>query len=306
MLSALQRFQKPAAISTRRADRVRLCSVLPTLFALSPWKKDRETVQRILQASLLKALRQTSAEEPLLDFVAACFIHFLSRLEVFQTEAGASASAFPESTKISTFFCDALLQCEPTKKTELAAVVLRVCERVRYFVDRERPKSDAVHRAANALRYAMEKKCPELGVEAAILVQGAYRGSMPAELFALRQELMQGAQPPAIQSSAAVAGGEEATSALEGPPGVGGEMKALPAPCGDDAADSTPSRQDTAQVANAADASGLSSVARPCATPRGGGSTLSRGGSTQRGSGAGKRAARSAASAEAKRRRAST
>lgn len=58
---------------------------------------------------------------------------------------------------------------------------------MRYFVDREDPSSDAVHRAGSVLRYVAEKRCPELGLQGAALLHGAARGSMPAQLFAIRQ-----------------------------------------------------------------------------------------------------------------------
>lgn len=186
LLVALQCLQRPRATgSVRLADRLRLCCTLPAVFALAPQKRHRDAVHRMLQASLAKAKHQTdSKQEPLLDFVTACFVHFLSRMELFRGEATASASAFPDSTKVSTFYCDALLGCDPSQSTELASVVLRVCDRVRYFVDKEDPTSDAVHRAASVLRYAMEKRCPDLGARGAAMLQGS-RGSMPAEFFAL-------------------------------------------------------------------------------------------------------------------------
>ncbi|CAE8598878.1 unnamed protein product [Polarella glacialis] len=189
LLHALQGLQRPPAASqVRLADRLRLCTSLPSVFALATLKRHREPVQRMLQASLLKAAKQCSArQEPLLDFSVACFIHFLSRLSVFKKEAAAAASAFPESSKVSVFFCEALLRSDPTRAPELAGVALRVCDRVRYFVDKEDPTSDAIHKAASVLRYVVEKRCPELGVQGSALLQNAARGSMPAELFAIRQ-----------------------------------------------------------------------------------------------------------------------
>lgn len=189
LLKALQALQRPPAAShVRLADRLRLCVTLPTLFTFAMLKPHRDLVQRILQASLLKAARQCGArQEPLLDFSVACFVHFLSRLDVFQQEVAAAVSAFPLSSQVSAFFCDALLRSDPQQSAEFAGVALRVCDRVRYFVDREDPSSDAVHRAASVLRYVVEKRCPELGMQSGVLLQEAKRGSMPAELFAVRQ-----------------------------------------------------------------------------------------------------------------------
>eukprot|EP00933_Yihiella_yeosuensis_P050220 TRINITY_DN47995_c0_g1_i1.p1 TRINITY_DN47995_c0_g1~~TRINITY_DN47995_c0_g1_i1.p1 ORF type:complete len:915 (-),score=214.66 TRINITY_DN47995_c0_g1_i1:165-2909(-) len=189
LLTALQGLHRPPSSSqVKLADRLRLCTSLPTVFALAPLKRHRDPVQRVLQASLLKATRQCSTrQEPLLDYTVACFIHFLSRLDVFRKEASAKASAFPESSKVSAYFCEALLRSDLHRGAELAGVALRVCDRVRYFVDKEEPKSDAVHRAASVLRYVVEKRCPELGVQGGALLQGASRGSMPANLFAIRQ-----------------------------------------------------------------------------------------------------------------------
>jgi hypothetical protein len=151
---------------------------------------------------LLKAARQCSArQEPLLDFAVACFVHFLSRLDLFKLEASASASAFPISSKISAFFCEALLRSDQHQAAELAGVALRVCDRVRYFVDREEPHSDLIHRAASVLRYVVEKRCPELGVQGAALLQGAARGSMPAELFAIRQGLERRTAPMPLEAA---------------------------------------------------------------------------------------------------------
>lgn len=203
LLEALQGLQRPPAASqVRLADRLRLCTTLPTVFAIATLKRHRDPVQRMLQASLLKAARQCSTrQEPLLDFAVACFVHFLSRLDLFKLEATASASAFPVSSKISAFFCEALLRSDPHQAAELAGVALRVCDRVRYFVDREEPHSDLIHRAASVLRYVVEKRCPELGVQGAALLQGAARGSMPAELFAIRQGLERRTTPMPLQAA---------------------------------------------------------------------------------------------------------
>jgi len=181
-------LQKPATGNARLADRLRLCCTLPCVFALAPCKRHRDAVQRAVQASLMKAARQAVLrQEPLLDFAVACFLHFLSRLSIFLMEATAKASAFSESTKMSVFFMEALLRSDSSRSLELAGVALRVCDRVRYFVDRELPSSDSVHRAAYVLRYVIERRCPNVGKDQQL--QGASRGSMPAELFAIRQDL---------------------------------------------------------------------------------------------------------------------
>lgn len=39
--------------------------------------------------------------------------------------------------QVAEFFCEALLRCDTTHSAELAGVALRVCDRVRYFMDRE-------------------------------------------------------------------------------------------------------------------------------------------------------------------------
>lgn len=188
LVSALEKFQKPARRHVRLADRLRLSTTLPVVFAFAPTKQDREVVQRMLQISLARALHQSNKrQEPLLDYAIACFLHFLSRMNIFCEEVAATMSAFPESTRVSVFFAEALLRCDPQRTVELAGICLRVCDRVRYFVDKENPSSDAVHRAANVLRYVVEKRCPELGAQGAAL-QSAQRGPMPAQLFEIRRQ----------------------------------------------------------------------------------------------------------------------
>lgn len=39
--------------------------------------------------------------------------------------------------EVSAFFCEALMRCDAPHASELLGVALRVCDRVRYFVDRE-------------------------------------------------------------------------------------------------------------------------------------------------------------------------
>lgn len=193
-LDALQKLLKPTSafpgvapsghMQLRQADRVRLCSTLPALFAQSPVKKDREIAQRLLQSSLARASRQSRAQQlPLVDFAVAYFLHFLARVPAFMEEANLSASAFQESTRISTLFVEALLRADQPKSYELARIVLRVTERVRLFVDKEDPTSDKVQKAAYVLKYVVEKLCPQIGAIDKTL-QGVSRGCMPADLFA--------------------------------------------------------------------------------------------------------------------------
>lgn len=190
LLDALQKIVKPTgffqdAAQLKLSDRLRLCSTLPTVFAQSQMKRHKEAALRILQSAIVKAVRQSGAQQkPLLDFAVACFIHFLARLPAFVQEASAKYSAFTESSQISSLFVEALVHVEPPKSTELSSIVLRVTERVHLFVDREDPTSDMVHKAAQVLKYTMEKRCPELGKIDKTL-QGVCRGSMPAELFAI-------------------------------------------------------------------------------------------------------------------------
>lgn len=186
LLESLLTMKKSSIASKLKpAERLRVCTTLPTVFALVPLKKHREAAQRMLQGSLRAAWQGSQME--LLDFAVACFVHFLSRLDTFKTEVSAKAPIYTESSKVAEFFCEALLRCDATHSAELAGVALRVCDRVRYFMDREDPTSDAVQRAGSVLRYVAEKRCPELGLQGAALLHGAARGSMPAQLFAIRQ-----------------------------------------------------------------------------------------------------------------------
>lgn len=210
LAAVLQSLPKPpTVVQVKMADRLRLCSTLPAVFAFAQLKKHREAMQRMLQITLQKAARQRSArQEPLLDYVAACFIHFIAHLDCFLEEAAVAVTAYPQSTKVANFFCEALLRCEPQQCNELGTVVLKVCDRVRFFVDREEPTTDHIHRAAWVLRYAMEKKCLNLGK--LDLAQGA-RGSMPSELYCVRQVAAPAAPPRALADAAA---GGRATAQL--------------------------------------------------------------------------------------------
>jgi len=186
LLDALRKFQGPTAMHTKLSDRLRLCATLPTVFAVAPMKHQRDNAQRLLQATLATAARQSVARgEPLLDYAVACFIHFLTRLDVFVTEA--ASTAFPVSARISIFFVEALLRDEPLLSVSNAGIVLRVADRVRHFVDREDPCSDRVQRAACILRYAVENRCPKVSAELSSTQEDTTRGGLPAELFAIRE-----------------------------------------------------------------------------------------------------------------------
>ncbi|CAK9082100.1 Sister chromatid cohesion protein PDS5 homolog A [Durusdinium trenchii] len=169
--SLLTMKRSSSASKLKPAERLRVCTALPAVFALASLKRHRDAAQLMLQGSLRAAWQGPQTE--LLDFAVACFVHFLSRLDVFKKEVAEKVSAFPDSSKVAAFFCDALLRCDVQHSAELLGVALRVCDRVRYFVDREDPSSDAVHRAGCVLRYVCEKRCPELGLQGAQLLQGA-------------------------------------------------------------------------------------------------------------------------------------
>ncbi|CAE7185596.1 Pds5a, partial [Symbiodinium necroappetens] len=191
LLDSLQRLQHPSSTKVRLADRLRLCLTIPLVFAFSPVKKHREVVNRMLQASFMKASRR--AEEHLLEFAIACFIHFLSTVEIFRKEMSAPASSFPNSSKMCSFLCEALLRSDSQHCMELAWTVIQVCDRTLDFVDREEPASDAVHKAASVLRYVIEKRCPSLAGQVA--ETQVTKGGMPSELFAARQLTAQRALP---------------------------------------------------------------------------------------------------------------
>jgi hypothetical protein len=198
LLEELQKMMKPtpALVSIARADhnsmrrlkptdRLRICATLPSLWAQSPVKQQRDTALRILQSSFVKAMRQSRVQQqPMIDFVVACFVHFLARVPVFGEEANSAVTAYPESTRIASLFVEALLRADQPKGSELARVVLRVTERMNHFIDREDPTSDKVHTAAYVLKYVVEKRCPDLG-ETEKSLQGVTRGCMPRELFEL-------------------------------------------------------------------------------------------------------------------------
>ena len=209
LLQALQRLQRPSGGNVRLADRLRICLTLPSVFAFSSVKKHREAAHRMLQVSFMKASRRV--EEPLLEFALACFIHFLSSIDVFRKEASALASCFPNSSKMCSFLHEALLRSDTQHTMELACTVLQVCRRSLDFVDREQPASDAVHKAAGVLRHVVERRCPSLLVP---LVDTKAQGRMPAELYAARQSgcyqrALPGSGNGAAREAAAEPGHEE-------------------------------------------------------------------------------------------------
>jgi len=213
LFAALRSFQKPHATRARLADRLRVSATLPSLYALAPTKKQREAAGRFLQVSLLKTLRQSEArQEQLLDYVVACFLHFLSRLAILLREAAATASSYPDSSKVAAFFVEALLRAEPQRSTPLLGNVLGVCDRVQYFVDRDLPASDAVQRASFVLRHVAERRCTEIGAQAVQLRQAARRGAMPAELFAVRSDVQAREATPLEAGASAESSSRVATS----------------------------------------------------------------------------------------------
>ncbi|CAJ1362733.1 unnamed protein product [Effrenium voratum] len=195
LVKLLQSLQKPVSARLRFPDRLRLFSTLPLMFAFAPLKRHRDIMQRMLQTTLVKAFHDN--QEPVLDYCIACFIHFLSNLELFQFEASAAASAFQRSSKLCSFLCDALLRHDMAHiKGEFASVTLQVCDRVRYFVDRERPDADLVQKASSVLRYVVEKQWPGWAESG-----GPGRGSMPAELFCVREGLTPGPEDQALTTA---------------------------------------------------------------------------------------------------------
>lgn len=183
--TALYKFTKQKS-EARFIDRLRVSTTVPTLFSLACTKSQREEAQRMLRIANAKFMvLRTPSGEPMLDVVISSFIHFLSRLKAFVAEATVTVSAYLHSSRICTCFVDSLLQEDPARNMEVARLALRVIDRVRHFVDREHPTSDLIHKAANALRYVVEKRCPELGARKGP-PSGKSPGSMPADLYALR------------------------------------------------------------------------------------------------------------------------
>eukprot|EP00913_Durusdinium_trenchii_P016029 g15066.t1 len=111
-----------SASKLKPAERLRVCTALPAVFALASLKRHRDAAQLMLQGSLRAAWQGPQTE--LLDFAVACFVHFLSRLDVFKKEVAEKVSAFPDSSKVAAFFCDALLRCDVQHSAELLGVAL--------------------------------------------------------------------------------------------------------------------------------------------------------------------------------------
>ena len=257
IFDSLQRLQRSSGSKVRLADRLRLCHTLPLIFAFSPVKKHREAVQRMLQASFTKASRR--AEEPLVEFAIACFIHFLSSVDVFQREVSLSASSFPNSSRMCHLLCEALLRSDVQHSMELAWTVLQVCDRTLDFVDRENPASDAIHKAASVLRYVIEKRCPSLAgkpTDAQVT-----RGRMPAELFAARRSTAHRALP-GIDAIA-----DKEMKEVDGAVANDFQQKGLSSPC----ILQTPTRQSLLKARHSPESSGpgrssVTAVARPMAS----------------------------------------
>mmetsp|Transcript_49476 Transcript_49476/g.111011 ORF Transcript_49476/g.111011 Transcript_49476/m.111011 type:complete len:1260 (+) Transcript_49476:18-3797(+) len=190
IIAALQKFQKPGAARMRVADHLRVAGTLPVTLAFSELKRHRESAVRLLQASLAKsARRQVNEQETLLDFLLACFVHFLSHLDCLASEAEAILSPYKATTVVVGLLAEALIQCdEQTQSAEFAGAALRITERVRFFVDRERPDSDLIQKAAQCVKYGVEKSCQYMQKVVALSQQsGSSRGSMPAELYDLKR-----------------------------------------------------------------------------------------------------------------------
>jgi len=191
LLKGFLKLQKPVQTMERIGDRLRLSVTLPCLLALAPLKRHRESGEKLLHATMQKALRDAAvSEEPYLDYAVACFIHFLSRLEPFKEECSQALTKYPLSSKVAEVFCEGLLKADSMKSVELAVVALRVCDRVRYFQDKDTLDSEAIHKASSVLRHIVEKHSPGLGQHGSALLQLPQRASMPAALFSLREDLV--------------------------------------------------------------------------------------------------------------------
>eukprot|EP00927_Polykrikos_kofoidii_P050233 TRINITY_DN44153_c0_g1_i1.p1 TRINITY_DN44153_c0_g1~~TRINITY_DN44153_c0_g1_i1.p1 ORF type:complete len:1307 (+),score=203.04 TRINITY_DN44153_c0_g1_i1:52-3921(+) len=203
LFNSMQKLHKRSTTSVDLSDRLRLRTTIPTLFAAASTKKHRDGSQRLLQAALANALRQSSSRrEPLLDLSVACFLHFLSRLGIFLQEASAKNPAYRGSSKYAAFFVEALFRVDPRGGSTLAVAALQVCDKVRFFVDRERPTSDGVHKAAYVLRHVLERRCPEIvsrkkkGDSGSAAPEASTVVGMPTDLFVLWQP-----QDPASQTA---------------------------------------------------------------------------------------------------------
>eukprot|EP00929_Paragymnodinium_shiwhaense_P089752 TRINITY_DN49944_c0_g1_i3.p1 TRINITY_DN49944_c0_g1~~TRINITY_DN49944_c0_g1_i3.p1 ORF type:complete len:1675 (-),score=485.79 TRINITY_DN49944_c0_g1_i3:112-5073(-) len=273
----LQGLQKAWTAGLRLSlhDRLRLCVTLPTLYAQAPVRQQRSTAQQMLQTVLLRTVKLASVrKEPLIEVAVACFLHFLSRLGAFLEEAGAASSAYPESSRVCSLFVEALLKCEMGRPGDLGQAVLRVCERVRYFVDKEAPESEAVHKAGNVLRYVVEKRCPEATQKKDAAEALKPGGGMPAGLFILRGRTgvvplpapATGTSPLPLSSTPAAAAAASAASGRGFTPASAGAMP-LQGPAAGSAASSPAARGLRTVVPSGAGppSAGLSAARSPAA-----------------------------------------
>eukprot|EP00403_Amphidinium_massartii_P001663 CAMPEP_0178378994 /NCGR_PEP_ID=MMETSP0689_2-20121128/4712_1 /TAXON_ID=160604 /ORGANISM="Amphidinium massartii, Strain CS-259" /LENGTH=1290 /DNA_ID=CAMNT_0019999079 /DNA_START=26 /DNA_END=3898 /DNA_ORIENTATION=+ len=188
IIVVMQKFQQQTTCRMRMADLLRVSGTLPVTLAFSSLKRHREAGVRMLQAALAKAARRrVSEQETLLDYLVACFVHFLSHLDCLEEEADALLSQYKATTQVVSLLAEALVLCDEQAHTsEFAGAALRITERVRFFVDRERPQSELIQKAAQCLKYGVEKRCSDMRQLAAAMGQqrgSSSRGSMPAELF---------------------------------------------------------------------------------------------------------------------------
>jgi len=207
----------------------------------------------------------------MIDFVVACFIHFLARVPAFIEEASAPVSEYHESTCIASLIFEAILRCDQPKSFELAGIVLRVTERVNHFVDREDPWSDKVHKAAYVVKYVAEKRCPELGKRENTL-QGVSRGCMPKDLFELGQ-VVPAAPVPELRSGQVATSAESVPCRTATPPETPALVDTQPAlvSVGDDGladlAEAPPPSMENATVSRPAASAVPGDLSQPCPEP---------------------------------------
>ncbi|CAK0900897.1 unnamed protein product, partial [Prorocentrum cordatum] len=153
LLASLQLALGSPSSRARLPSRIRLSVTLPAMLALAEGKTGEGALQT-LQAAVASILRQCASRgEPLLDFAIAYFVHFLSRLPAFVSESEAPASAFPESSRVAGLFVQAATRGGAGLGVDVAAAALQALDSFHCLADRERPASDAVHRAAAVLRH---------------------------------------------------------------------------------------------------------------------------------------------------------
>jgi hypothetical protein len=189
VLTAMQRFRQRSR-SMPVSDKLRLCATLPSLLGLSGAKKHINMAAAFLKgflAPLVSAFGTADQRQPY--YTAVCFIHFLSRLSFFP----ADEPGYAESSKIATFFCEAMTQVDASRTTSVAETLLDVVDDMNLFVDKEFPDSNKTHLAAGVLRYVVERRCPKVvqnrqNVTGRTRVQG-----IPAALFMARPRTKSGA-----------------------------------------------------------------------------------------------------------------